>query len=271
MDTAQGLLRRIDDYLNAAPGKACDVETVGPFTLFFRRDSAMPELSYARPTASLEGDLSDAIAGVRAAFAARERVCRWEFVADLVPDFPATLVQHGFPEPIPRPLMVVTRETFRPEQSDIAEIRPIRKEESRAIDRVLQAAFAELTGREVTDAEFSDETAEEAESLLDSAEEYGYHVFGAFVDGRPVAGGVHTPVGDTAEVAGIGTLPAFRRRGIAGALTSALVADAFARGIECIFLSAADEAVQRVYARVGFEKIGNAMDTADRSESATRG
>ena len=52
-------------------------------------------------------------------------------------------------------------------------------------------------------------------------------------------------------------------RGIAGALTSFLVADAFKRGCRCIFLSAADETVQRVYGRIGFERIGTAMDTAD--------
>lgn len=254
MDSRETLLRRIDAYLNAVPRPACDVETVGPFTLFFRRDSTMPEISYARPTSPLEGDLNAEISGVRAAFASRGRVCRWEFLTELFPDLPERLVQNGFPEPIPRPLMVVTRETFRPEYSTIVEIRPIEKTEGGAVGRVLGEAFG-------MEAQENNENEEDA--MFSSMIERGACVLGAFADGQPVAGGVHTPVGDTTEVAGIGTHPGFQRRGIAGALTSALVTDAFDRGCECVFLSAADETVQRVYARVGFAKIGAAMDTMD--------
>lgn len=256
MHSKEALLQQIDRYLNTVPRPACDVEEIGPFTLFFRRDSPMPELSYARPTAPSPSGLREHIAEIRAAFAARNRVCRWEFLADLSPEFPKLLVQQGFPDPIPRPLMVVTRETFQPEISAVAEIRQVVKGETHAVNRVLQQAF---NGAEAApDAEEQDGI-----DFLAGSLERGASVYAAFIDGRPVAGGVHSPVGDTTEVAGIGTLAAFRRRGIAGALTSALIADAFERGCECVFLSAADETVQRVYARTGFVKIGAAMDTAE--------
>lgn len=258
MSSREALLQRIDAYLNAAPRAACDVEQVGPFTLFFRHASPMPALNYARPSALLMGDLREDIDHVRAAFARRGLVCRWEFLADLVQDFRGILIQNGFPEPIPRPLMVVTRETFRPESSAVAEIRPIGMEETRPVDRVLHEAF----GLEAGD---SKATETEDVDLLRAALEQGAVAYAAFIESRPVASGLHVPIGDTTEVAGIGTLPAFRRRGIAGAITSALVADAFAKGCDCVFLSAADESVQRVYARLGFEKIGVAMDTADES------
>lgn len=256
MDSRQALLHQIDDYLNAAPRAVSDMETIGPFTLFFRHGSAMPELNYGRPTASLSGDQREAISRVRTAFATRSLVCRWEFIADLFSEFSAILRQNGFPEPIPRPLMVVTRETFRPETSVIAEIRRIRMEETRAVSDVVHEAFLEYNPE-------PDAAEKERPDFFRSSLERGAGVYAAFVEGRPVAGGVHSPIGDTTEVAGIGTLPAFRRRGIAGALTSALVADTYDRGCECVFLSAADESVQRVYARIGFEKIGTAMDTAD--------
>ena len=258
MDSRQALLRQIDAYLNAVPRAVSDVEEIGPFTLFFRRDSPMPEINYARPTAPLSGDLCEEISRVRRAFAARSLPCRWEFLADLFPEFPDLLMQNGFPEPIPRPLMVVTLKTFRPETSAIAEIRPIGREETRAVGRAVHEAFREyMTEPDTSDSEPPD--------FFRSSLERGAGVYAAFVEGQPVAGGVHSPIGDTTEVAGIGTLPAFRRRGIAGALTTALVADAFDRGCACVFLSAADESVQRVYARIGFEKIGTAMDTADAS------
>ena len=57
---------------------------------------------------------------------------------------------------------------------------------------------------------------------------------------------------------GIGTLPAARRRGIGAAVTGRLVADARARGAEIVFLSAAGDAVARLYERLGFHRVGTA-------------
>jgi ribosomal protein S18 acetylase RimI-like enzyme len=74
----------------------------------------------------------------------------------------------------------------------------------------------------------------------------------------PVAGGSHQPVGDVTEIVGVATLPAFRRRGLGGAVTGALVADALANGTELVFLSAGSDAVARVYARLGFRRVGTA-------------
>jgi predicted GNAT family acetyltransferase len=80
----------------------------------------------------------------------------------------------------------------------------------------------------------------------------------AFADGQPVAFGSHQPVGDVSEIVGVGTLPAYRRRGVAAALTSLLVQDAQQRGVQTVFLSAGDAAVARVYERVGFKCIATA-------------
>ena len=76
-----------------------------------------------------------------------------------------------------------------------------------------------------------------------------------------VAAGQHQPVGDATEVVGVATLPAHRRRGLAGAVTAALTADARARGATLVLLSAGDEDVARVYARVGFRRIGTACSS----------
>jgi ribosomal protein S18 acetylase RimI-like enzyme len=81
----------------------------------------------------------------------------------------------------------------------------------------------------------------------------------AYDGGGPLAVGGHQPVGAVTEIAGVGTLPAARRRGLAAAVTSALVRDALDRGIEVVFLSAADEDVARVYRRLGFTPVATAM------------
>jgi N-acetylglutamate synthase-like GNAT family acetyltransferase len=77
-------------------------------------------------------------------------------------------------------------------------------------------------------------------------------------DGAPLAVGSHQPVGDVTEIVGVATLPAVRRQGLGGAVTGALVQDARERGVETIFLSAGSEEIARVYARLGFRRVGTA-------------
>ncbi|MFI5620219.1 GNAT family N-acetyltransferase [Streptomyces sp. NPDC051567] len=77
-------------------------------------------------------------------------------------------------------------------------------------------------------------------------------------DGVVLCSGQYNPVGDVGEVVGVGTLPSARRQGLAVAVTAALVARARALGARTVFLSASDEDVARVYARVGFRRVGTA-------------
>ncbi|WP_308686579.1 GNAT family N-acetyltransferase [Streptomyces caniferus] len=71
--------------------------------------------------------------------------------------------------------------------------------------------------------------------------------------------GQHRPVGKVSEIVGVGTLPAARRRGLGLAVTAALVADARSRGVETVLLSAGDEDVARLYARLGFRSVATAL------------
>ena len=90
-------------------------------------------------------------------------------------------------------------------------------------------------------------------------------------DGHPVAAGVHQPVGRASEVVGVATLPAYRRRGFGAALTSALVHDARARGVDLILLSAGDETIARVYERSGFTTVGTFADAEPAPDAEPRG
>ncbi len=84
-------------------------------------------------------------------------------------------------------------------------------------------------------------------------------VAAAVEDGRALCAGQHQPVGTVSEIVGVGTLPAARRRGLALAVTAMLVADARSRGVETVFLSAGDEDVARIYARLGFRQVATAL------------
>lgn len=61
------------------------------------------------------------------------------------------------------------------------------------------------------------------------------------------------------EIAGIATAQAYRRQGLATAVTTYAVAEAFAQGLTGVFLTAANAAAGRVYERVGFRTIGTGL------------
>jgi len=72
--------------------------------------------------------------------------------------------------------------------------------------------------------------------------------------GKPVAVGMVTEsYNGICELAGLATLSAYRRQGIATAITSKTVEQAFEKGAEVVILTAADEHAGRVYQKVGFE------------------
>lgn len=78
----------------------------------------------------------------------------------------------------------------------------------------------------------------------------------ARIDGVPVAIGAVLPFGEVANVVGVATLPAFRRRGLAQAISALLIRRAQGRGSRVVFLSAMSEDVARMYASVGFQRVG---------------
>ncbi|MFD4240644.1 GNAT family N-acetyltransferase [Streptomyces sp. NPDC058525] len=84
-------------------------------------------------------------------------------------------------------------------------------------------------------------------------------VAAAVRDGVVLCAGQYNPVGDVAEVVGVGTLPSARRQGLALGVTAALVARALERGARTVFLSAGDEDVARVYGRAGFRRVATAL------------
>ncbi|MFG1882195.1 GNAT family N-acetyltransferase [Micromonospora sp. NPDC049102] len=73
-----------------------------------------------------------------------------------------------------------------------------------------------------------------------------------------LASGMAMRVDDVAEIAGVATLPAARRRGMGAALTATLARELLAAGTGVVFLSAGSEDIARVYLRVGFRRIGTA-------------
>ena len=256
------LLRRIDAYLDAVPRSVARAEEVGPFTLFV--NEARGWRYYARPRpGELEFSASD-VAEVRSRQRELLQPEEFEWVDDLTPGVAAAAEGDGLGVAI-RPLMHLDRAAFVPASGpEEAEIRIATPHDDLAsIQAVAKLAF-EAPGTDVgplgADAVAEAASAVEGDTVELTRERLaaGLAVVSfATIDATPVAVGTHQPVDGVSEIVGVGSAPAFRRRGLGAAITSALVADAFDRGIETVFLSAGDETIARVYEHVGFRTIGH--------------
>jgi predicted GNAT family acetyltransferase len=73
------------------------------------------------------------------------------------------------------------------------------------------------------------------------------------------------PSDDAAELAGVGTRPDHRRKGVALAVSSFLLRQFFESG-KVVWLSAADAAAQAVYEKLGFELAGTQVNISHQGQ-----
>lgn len=235
-------LARIETYYDAVPRSAARTEEIGPFTLFVGT-GAWPY--YARPRLGSEHAFTVAeIEAVRA----RQRELgvpeAFEWVDQTSPSLLPAARAAGL-EIMEAPLMVLAGAVPAAPPEGVT-VRMID-----ADDPALPAAIA------AQDRGFGG-TGEGVEARVDFMRErlrsgVTRKAIAEAAEGV-LAVGAHQPVGDVTEIVGVATVPEARRRGLAGAVTAALVADAAA---DIVFLSAGEDAA-RVYARLGFERRGTA-------------
>jgi ribosomal protein S18 acetylase RimI-like enzyme len=264
---AADLLNRLERFYDAVPRKAARVEQCGPFSLFVRRGEGWP--FYARPTLGLSGPVAAAdVAAVRA----RQRELGVPETVEWVPETsPAVasacsaaglavrlcplMVLSGRvlpPAAVPDGVTVdlVTVDLVAPEDSDLA-----------AIEAVVEVGFgaagdaAGTAERDTTAAHYSEARLDRHRQSLRGGDIVQVAARG--LDG-PLAVGSYQHAEGTAEIVGVATLPAARRRGLATQVTAGLAEHALGHGLGTVFLSAGNDAVARMYARVGFRRIGTA-------------
>jgi GNAT superfamily N-acetyltransferase len=250
----------IDAYCDLVPRAAADPQEIGGFTLFVGRPG---RTYYARPTiGSSAPPTRDDIAAVLQ----RQRELgvpqELEWVHETSPGLAETVRAAGL-SVRELPLMML-RAPIVARVPDGYRIRVLP-----ADDPSLPAALAAIgvafgtpgtdlgavgiTERDSAIAEGHDPG---VQATIDQIREGLFVLFAADADAGPVAGGSHSPRGSATEITGVATLPTHRRRGLGGAVTLALCAEAKAAGVDHCFLSAGSAAVARVYARVGFVRVG---------------
>ena len=261
--TEADLLGRVEAYSDAAPRAAADVEEHGALALFASR---IPWRYAARPRLDLDEDIgADDVAAV----CARQRELglreSLEWVAETTPSLAGAAQAAGL-EVRAVPLLALDPAGWAPPPSPAGvDVRMLGAEDPAlpAAQAVVELAFApadplldaagaeerDLAAARLGELGFLRERLRAGLTAMAVAEQAG---------GGPLGAGSHQPVGDVTEVTSVGTLRTARRRGIGAALTGRLVEHARERGAELVFLSAADDAVARMYERLGFRRIGTA-------------
>jgi ribosomal protein S18 acetylase RimI-like enzyme len=261
--TDAGLLERIEAYYDAVPRSSAEVEEHGALTLFVSR---IPWRFYGRPRLGLAEDVGAAdVAAVRARQRELGLAERFEWVHETTPSLAGAAAEAGL-EVTRVPLLALDADAWAP----VTPPAGITVRMLSADDPALEAAYAvtelgfategmavgeagpaerDLAVRTIGDLSFVRDRLRAGLTAMAVAEDAA--------DGA-LSAGSHQPSGGVAEVTGIATLPAARRRGIGLAVTGQLVEDARRRGASLVFLSAADDAVARLYERVGFRRLGTA-------------
>lgn len=251
----------LETYYDMAPRAHARTEEVGPFTLFLKQGAGWDY--YARPRLGLTGEITpadvDAVRTRQRDLGVAENL---EWVHETTPSLLAAVARSGPPDhPVLSlaqcPLLVLpadpslVRGSGRRVDADVtARVRPVGLDDD--LDHVFGVIHAGFEGTDkVTRRASTRQVALMREGLLSVVAAYDRH-------GNVVGGGSHSPRDGTTELTGIAVLPRARRRGIGAAITAALVDDALDRGVKTIFLSAQDDAVARVYQRVGFVRVGTA-------------
>ncbi len=255
-------------YLRHSAQRSYQSVSVPPFTLFMHPRDNLIYFNYAipdMPIVQTSGELNQALATLQGEFQAFGRTPRFEFMYEYAPGLPSLLEAAGFTQEARQQFMVCTPETFRPAPPvpGLA-ITQVRRES--LLHEALELLAAQRRGFDPAEARPVTE-AEAAEFL------HGLDGTGAFVarlDGEPVAAGMHAePLDGVAEVFGLATLEAFRRRGVATTLTAHIAAHVFAAGAQVACLTAADERAGRVYERVGFQPYATMLAYSANARSSS--
>ncbi len=248
--TGPTLHEALEDYFDAVPRTAAMAEQVGPFTLFV---GLGPWQYYARPRLGLtEPVLAHQVEAVIEDQLRRGVPPELEWQPAVTPSLLAACQQFGLSTRC-HPLLVHRgARPGRPSPASEAggqRTRVLRAEDpALSIALALQAtAFDAAAPGSPADVAFLQARVAMGQTIALVRED---------ADARVLAVGMHQPVGETSEVVGVATAASERGQGHASALTTALVADAYARGVRTVLLSAAGAQQARLYRRLGFSVVG---------------
>ncbi|MDX3582447.1 GNAT family N-acetyltransferase [Streptomyces europaeiscabiei] len=275
---SETLRARIERYYATVPLLFADVEEFGPLRLFVRKEPGAPYYGGPGHAQPAEGCGSTVTAADIARVRARQRELgvpeAFEWLAESAPTLRTGIEACGLPV-LERPLMALDPHhpvDPRPLPDGVT-VRALTADDpalpaALALPRLAFAAegvAVGAAGRAELSAVAEALTGDGTVAAVRPSVRAGHKVLVVAVgpDGTPLAVGHYHPVDGTTEIGGIGTLPTARRRGLAAAVTAALVGHARDHGVRTVFLAYADGTVARIYTRLGFRPVGCTLLIAD--------
>lgn len=257
------LIQRLQDAQVAAASRDRDVFGVGPFRVMLSAANDTPWLNYATPVRSADhstsrartspqtdGSLLKTIEAMKQVFFDRGRRPKLEILEGLWPEVGPALETAGFMLEHRFPLMICTPQNCIAKTVD-APMEIVTDDAGlAAVIGVDNQAFAEETGTQIRAEEWipRNRKAIDAGNMQPAL---------ARVGDVPASAAFLIREGSVAELAGVGTVEAYRRRGLAQAISSYLMSRFFAQGGEIVWLCAGSDTAKAVYEGLGFEQIGD--------------
>ncbi|MFF1835293.1 GNAT family N-acetyltransferase [Streptomyces sp. NPDC058231] len=224
---------------------------VGPFTFRHNPGWEIKYANYAIPDRDAEPTAAELDALI-AAFRERDRMPRLEYLPGWAPAVERALLAAGFTVENRPPVLACVPGGLLPTRpvDGLAIAEPATDAEFGAAALVQHHGFGgtgEAGGGEA--------------AWLRAAVAGGGVAALATLDGVPAgAGGCSLPVDGLTELSGLAVADGFRRRGIGAALSAHLTATAFERGCRVVWLEPGDADVERIYAGVGFRRVGEKLN-----------
>lgn len=267
---AADLLATIESQLLSALARGATIIETPAFRVHlwpspdpFYRNVALP---VRRPA-----DWRPAIAEMVAAFAHAGRAARLEFLEPCWPELAAALAAAGLHQEPPQTVMVCT------DHPPSTPGPPVTVLDRAAVTPGFAASYLEAL-HEAFEQPLASATLADEAARLERDVAAGACIVAAITDedGRMIAGGSligATPppgsgVRPVAELAGVWTAMAWRRRGLATRTAAALLGGFLAGGRSLVWLSAETERTAALYARLGFRPVGRQHTFAGLAASA---
>lgn len=266
------LFTRLERFYDAVPRDRARAEAYGSLVLFVPDGAPWP--FYGRPRLGAGTPTAEDLAAVRARQRQLDLPEAFEWIDEVTPGLIGIAEAAGL-FVLRAPLMVLDPAALPPAQDGVRILDP--DAPTFGADLAVRQAVGNIgfsapgtatgpVGPAERDAEVTPLSAERVRAEADRVREgRAAHALAQTPGEGALASGMYQRVGDVVEIAGVATLPSARRRGLGAAVTSALAHHAVAQGASTVFLSAAEEDVARVYARVGFRRVGTACIASART------
>ncbi|MFD9221268.1 GNAT family N-acetyltransferase [Streptomyces sp. NPDC060064] len=243
----------VQNYVRTLTLRSPDHVRVGPFTVRYNPNWAIPPANYAIPDHGAE-PTTEEVNALIAVFHERDRQPRLEFLPSCAPEVEPALLTAGFTVERRAPLLACTPESL---------ITPAPVDGVTLTEPSDEAGYTAAAGvQHLAYGESGDPTDGEIAWLRGANE--GGGVAGLArddKDGTPVAaGGCSVPADGLSELCGLAVASSHRRRGIGAALSAYLTAAAFDRGCRIVWLEPGDADIERIYAGIGYRRVGDKTD-----------